>query len=83
MKPGQSACGCGKAYWSAQAWQHERCAPVVVDAASNAAVSQSEAVSQSSVSQSSTYRNRDEAARRVYMRDLMRSKRRAAKRVAT
>lgn len=76
VKPGQEACACGRGYWPAQAWQHEGCAPVVVDVASNA-------VSQSIVSQSSTYRNRDAAAGRVYMRDLMRSKRRAAKRVAT
>lgn len=39
-------------------------------------------VSQSATLASSTYRHRDVEARRLYQRDLMRSRRRAAKRVS-
>jgi len=44
-----------------------------------AAVSQSDALAMSSAS-TTTYRYRDAAARRLYQRDLMRSRRRAARR---
>jgi hypothetical protein len=82
----------------AEEWRHvcagavspagvSRVTPGVVEKASAPSakrrVSHVQAVSHTeAVSQSATYRYRDEEARRVYQRDLMRSRRRAARRVA-
>jgi hypothetical protein len=69
-------CICGKAYTHAQRWWHEKCqsvANVVVDAPSVA----------NTVANEKYARYRDKGARREYMRELMRRKRKAKPVVAT
>ena len=66
--------GAGKKEKPAQA-AVPKTAPVAERALASPAVSQS-----SDVSQSTTYRHRDAEKRRAYQRDLMRSRRRAARR---
>jgi hypothetical protein len=84
----KQSCACGKTFWPAQKWQHEAClssspksSPVTLEEAPQAKARVSQLASQPPLA-SSTYRHRDPEKRRVYQRDLMRSKRRAARRVS-